>query len=60
MPHWTVTIEEDADTGELILPLPADLLNLQGWSEGDTIRWVDNNDGSWTLQKVNKWVKYDC
>lgn len=31
--NWTVTVEEDPDTGDLILPLPQDMLNLQGWVE---------------------------
>lgn len=50
---WTVTVEEDKESGELILPLPSDLLLMQGWEEGDTLEWIDNNDGSWRLQKVN-------
>jgi hypothetical protein len=51
--RWTVTIEEDPSTGELILPLPLDLLKLQGWCEGDTINWIDNKDGTWSIQKAN-------
>ena len=51
--RWTVTIEEDPLTGELILPLPSDLLTLQGWSEGDTLAWIDNTDGTWSIQKAN-------
>lgn len=50
---WTVTVEEDPETGELILPLPPDMLYLQGWTEGDTLEWVDNGDGSWSLVKVS-------
>jgi hypothetical protein len=49
---WTITVEEDPETGELLLPLPADFLIMQGWIEGDTLEWSDNNDGSWTLTKV--------
>lgn len=49
---WTITVEEDPETGELILPLPADFLAMQGWFEGDTLEWINNGDGSWTLQKV--------
>ena len=48
---WTVTIEEDPQTGDLILPLPEDMLQLQGWVEGDTLEWIDNNNGSWSLKK---------
>lgn len=51
---WTITVEEDPESGELVLPLPADLLVMQGWIEGDTLEWVDNKDGSWTLQKIEQ------
>lgn len=51
---WTVTIEEDLDTGDLILPLPKELLDMQNWSEGDVLEWKDNNNGSWSLEKVKK------
>lgn len=49
---WTVTVEEDPETGELILPLPQDMLDMQGWKEGDTLEWQDNGDGSWELIKL--------
>ena len=44
---WTVTLEE-AD-GDLILPLPVDLLSQMGWSEGTELFWIDNNNGTFTL-----------
>lgn len=49
---WTITLEEDSETDDLILPLPEDLLKQAGWKEGDTLEWIDNSNGSWTLQKV--------
>jgi hypothetical protein len=49
---WTITVEEDPETGELVLPLPEEFLAMQGWIEGDTLNWEDNKDGSWTLSKV--------
>ena len=52
MNSWTVTVEEDTATGDLILPLPQDFLDVQGWKEGDTLEWIDNNDGTWSLKKV--------
>ena len=52
MTQWTITVEEDPETGDLILPLPADMLVMQGWKEGDVLDWKDNGDGSWTLEKV--------
>ena len=50
--NWTMTVEEDPETGELILPLPKELLDLQNWKEGDELEWKDNGDGSWSLYKV--------
>jgi hypothetical protein len=52
---WTVTLEEAEDgSGDLVMPLPQDFLDQQGWKEGDTLDWKDNEDGSWTLSKVEK------
>jgi hypothetical protein len=49
---WTVTVEEaDDGSGDLVIPLPQDFLDLQGWVEGDTLTWIDNHDGTWTLEK---------
>ena len=50
---WTVTVEEaDDGSGDLVMPLPQDFLDQQGWVEGDMLDWKDNEDGSWTLSKV--------
>lgn len=51
MKSWTVTIEEDPETGELILPFSNEILEELGWKEGDVLEWVDNKDGSWSLVK---------
>jgi len=52
--RWIVTLEEDPETGDKILPLPQDFLDMQGWIEGDTIDFKDNSDGSWSISKVEK------
>jgi hypothetical protein len=49
--RWTITVEEDPETGDLILPLPQDLLEIQGWKEGDTLTWNDEGNGAWSLTK---------
>lgn len=51
MKNWTLTIEEDPETGDGILTFPPDLLEEAGWKEGDTLEWIDRGDGSWQLQK---------
>ena len=53
MTHWTITVEEaDDGSGDLVLPLPQEMLDLQGWKEGDTLEWNDLGDGSWTISKA--------
>jgi bifunctional DNA-binding transcriptional regulator/antitoxin component of YhaV-PrlF toxin-antitoxin module len=51
---WTVTLEEDPETGELILPFPQEFLDEAGWQEGDVLEWVDNKDGSYSLVKKDE------
>ena len=48
---WTLTIEQDPDTGDLVLPFTDEILAELGWKEGDVLDWVDNQDGSWSLVK---------
>jgi hypothetical protein len=50
---WTMTVEQDPETGDILLPLPPDVLTMRGWNEGDTLEWTDNGDGSWSLTKVD-------
>ena len=50
---WTLTVEEDPETGDAILQFPTDLLEQTGWKEGDTLEWTDRGDGSWSLEKKN-------
>lgn len=51
--RYILTVEEDAETGELILPFTPEILEQLGWKEGDTLNWSDNGDGSWSLSKVS-------
>lgn len=48
---WTVPIEETPD-GEYLVTFPDELVNQVGWNEGDTLEWIDNEDGTFTLKKV--------
>lgn len=49
--HWVVELEEDPETGDLVMPLSPTMLEELGWNIGDTLEWVDNKDGSWSLIK---------
>lgn len=51
---WTITLEDDPETGDLIMPLTDEILESAGWKEGDVLEWIDNKNGSWTLRKKNE------
>jgi len=58
---WIVELETDPETGDLILPLNDAILEGTGWKPGDTIEWIDNKDGSWTMKKKEmQWVLVEC
>jgi hypothetical protein len=49
---WIIDLEEAKDdSGDLIMPLPQDLLDSAGWKEGDVLTWKDLGDGTWSLTK---------
>ena len=51
---WTLNVEEANDgSDDAILTFPPDLLEQAGWKEGDTLKWIDQKDGSWLLKKVD-------
>ena len=57
---YTVTVQEDEKTGDLLLPFTPEILDQVGWKIGDSVDWKDNHDGSFTLSKVdNVWVMVD-
>lgn len=49
---WTIKLEEDPETGDLIMPFTDEILESAGWKEGDVLQWIDNKNGTWTLKKV--------
>jgi hypothetical protein len=48
---WTVPVEED-DLGEYVIKFPDELIQKVGWQEDDTLEWIDNKDGSFSIKKV--------
>ena len=49
---WQLPVEVDGLSGECYVTLPDDLLDVANLKEGDTVEWVDNGDGSYTMRKV--------
>ena len=48
---WTVTLEEDLETGELVMPFPPELLAQVGWDYGDVLVWTEAEHGAFVLSK---------
>jgi hypothetical protein len=50
--RWVITLEEDPETHELIMPIPPDALAQAGWDFGDTLEWkIDPLTHEITLEK---------
>lgn len=48
---WTVPVEIDGSSGEYFVQFPDELLEVTGWQENDTLEWIDNKDGTFSLIK---------
>ena len=46
---WVCDVDEDG-----VLTFPDELWNFMGWKEGDTVEFIDQEDGSFLLQKVDE------
>jgi hypothetical protein len=61
---WIATLCEDPVTGDLILPLPDEIMQTSGFALGDTLDWTANSDGSFSLTKKvpneTEWVLVEC
>ncbi len=55
--RYIVELEED-ENGELILPLPDDLLKEMNWKEGDQLNFTDNKNGSFSMTKIEQETKF--
>lgn len=44
------TVSTDGD--DLVLDIPEEMLKKLGWIEGDTVEWIENDDGSFVIKKV--------
>lgn len=53
---WLVEVQENGKTKELFIEFPPDSIDQMGWFEDDVLEWIDNNDGSVTLQKKREGI----
>jgi len=50
---WSVaTITDPDDPENVLLDLGIDLCHQLGWVEGDQLEWVDQDNGSFILRKI--------
>ena len=52
MKTYTAVLEIDPETLDLVLPLSEEILQETGWGLNDTLEWIDNNDGTVTIKRV--------
>jgi hypothetical protein len=49
---WTVELEQDPETGDVVMPLPGEALEANGWQIGDELTWsIDEQTRQVTLTK---------
>lgn len=49
--RFEVILQEDPETGDLLIPLPPHLLEQLGWKEGDEIDFGQDEQGKFILHK---------
>lgn len=47
-------VADPDDSEQCMLDLGDEICATLGWKVGDTVQWIDNKDGTWTIQKVIK------
>lgn len=49
--RWEVITQEDPDSGDLIIPIPPEVLEKLGWKENDEINIDVGKDGTIYIEK---------
>jgi hypothetical protein len=52
--RYEVITQEDPETGDLLMPIPPELLKSLGWKEGDEIEFGIDDSGNYILKRVDK------
>jgi len=52
--RYEVITQEDPETGDLLMPIPPELLRELGWKEGDEIEFGTDDSGNYILKRVEK------
>ena len=46
-------VTNQTKSGDVVMPIPPDLLKQLGWKEGDSLEFCANQDGGFILRKIN-------
>lgn len=52
--RYEVITQEDPDSGDLLVPIPQQLLDELGWEEGDEVEFEIDEKGTVYVKKANK------
>lgn len=52
MTKWVLDVKHNPDTDEYYIELSDEILEGSGFKIGDSLKWTDNKDGSYTLAKA--------
>lgn len=52
MNKWTVIVEKDQDSEDLILPIPEELMEKMGWKEGDDLEFDILDNGCFSITRA--------
>jgi len=52
--RYEVITQEDPETGDLLVPLPPELLQKLGWKEGDEVDFALDDQGRYIIKKLSK------
>jgi hypothetical protein len=50
--RYEVVTQEDPETGDLLVPIPPELLEKMGWKEGDQLQFDKDENGAIIIHKV--------
>lgn len=51
---YEVTVQEDAESGDLLVPIPPALLAALDWKQGDEVEFDLDDKGNYVIKKANK------
>ena len=52
--RYEVILQEDKETGDLLMPIPQALLDQLGWKEGTDVEFGLDEKGHYILRRVDK------